>query len=222
MCETSTPMTTYYPIMLQIKDKRCVVIGGGKVANRKVTSLLVAGANVTVISPVLDEKLREKWQNHLITWHDKFFEASDLQNAFCIIAATNCPSVNAKVKECALPHQLVNIVDEASESNFIVPASLRRGDLTIAVSTAGANPGLAKKVKDDLTHQFDDYYGEYVAFLQKARTDVLANVSDVKEKKTLLDALLQPEFLTLTKEGKITEREELLQHYLKRGIAPWQ
>lgn len=215
-------MTTYYPIMLHIKDKHCVVIGGGKVANRKVTSLIEAGANVTVISPVLDEKLREKWRNHVITWHEKLFEASDIQNAFCIIAATNCPSVNAKVKECASPHQLVNIVDDISKSNFIVPATLKRGDLTIAVSTAGANPGLAKKVKDDLSLQFDDYYGEYVAFLQKGRTDVLANASDDTEKKILLDALLHPEFLTLTKEGKIAEREELFQHYLKRGIAPWQ
>ncbi|MFE6170165.1 bifunctional precorrin-2 dehydrogenase/sirohydrochlorin ferrochelatase [Viridibacillus arvi] len=222
MCETSTTMKPYYPIMLQLKGKYCVVIGGGKVANRKVTSLLNAGAIVTVISPVLHEKLQEKWRNHLITWFEKSFEASDLDDAFCIIAATNLPDVNAKIKESAMSHQLVNIVDDASGSNFIVPATLRRGDLTIAVSTSGTNPGLAKKLKDDLTLQFDDYYGEYVAFLQNARTEVLTNVIDEISKKQLLEALLRPEFLTLTKEGKIAEREELFQHYLKRGIAPWQ
>jgi len=213
---------TYYPIMLQLKGKYCVVIGGGKVANRKVTSLLNAGAIVTVISPVLHEKLQEKWRNDLITWFEKSFEASDLEDAFCIIAATNYPAVNAKVKECTMSHQLLNIVDDAVSSNFIVPATLRRGDLTIAVSTAGANPGLAKKVKDDLSLQFDDYYEEYVAFLQSARTEVLTNVIDEIRKKQILEALLLPEFLTLTKEGKIAERDKLFQHYLQRGIAPWQ
>ncbi|MGE7918138.1 precorrin-2 dehydrogenase/sirohydrochlorin ferrochelatase family protein [Viridibacillus sp. NPDC093762] len=221
MCETSTTMT-YYPIMLQLKGKYCVVIGGGKVANRKVTSLLNAGAIVTVISPVLHEKLQEKWRNGLITWFEKSFEVSDLEDAFCIIAATNLPDVNAKVKESAMAHQLVNIVDDASGSNFIVPATLRRGDLTIAVSTSGTNPGLAKKLKDDLSLQFDDYYEEYVAFLQNARTEVLTNVIDEKCKKQLLEALLRSEFLTLTKESKIVERDKLFQQYLTRGIAPWQ
>ncbi|MBK3493711.1 siroheme synthase [Viridibacillus sp. YIM B01967] len=215
-------MTVYYPIMLQIKDKLCVVIGGGQVANRKVNSLLAAGALVTVISPTLHEKLQEKWRKQLLTWVEKSFEAADIQDAFCIIAATDQPSINAKVKENVLPHQLLNIVDDATASNFIVPATVRRGDLTIAVSTAGANPGLAKKVKEDLSLQFDDYYGDYVAFLQSARMDILANERNEVRKKQLLDALLQPEFLTLTKDGKMAERDELFQHYLKRGIAPWQ
>ncbi|HWI47993.1 MAG TPA: NAD(P)-binding protein [Rummeliibacillus sp.] len=210
-------MANYYPMMLNIENRPVVVVGGGKVASRKVVSLLKAQAHVTVISPELSPKLEFLVEENTIQWRKKTFTPDDLIDAFMIIAATNSSKTNELVAKSASKHQLCNIVDSEKLSQFIVPSVVRRGPLTIAVSTSGANPKLAKEIKKELEAQYDDSYEDYILFLQKARCQIIDEVKDPKHKSDLLKVLLDSQFLTLTKTKQIEEREQLFEKLIKKG-----
>lgn len=213
-------MVNYYPAMLNLSGKKAVVIGGGAVAARKILTLLEVDAKVTVISPELHESIMELVLEKKITWKQKRFEPNDLQDFFLIIAATNHSAVNVQVYESANDQQLINLVDRPDLSNFIVPASLRRGALTISVSTSGANPGLARKIKQDLAKEYDEVYEEYLSFLEQSRKRVIAEVADSKIRRHILQGLLEPQFLELTRQANYKEREACLLQLLTGGIAP--
>lgn len=210
-------MTSYYPIMLNISGKQVVVVGGGAVATRKVASLIRAEALVTIVSPELSPKLQLLADENVIQWRKKSFSADDIQDAFMIIAATNSTHINEIVASSASQNQLCNIVDNEALSQFIVPSVVHRGPLTIAVSTSGANPKLAKKIKQDLEEQYDKSYEDYILFLQQARRQIIDEVKDSKEKSILLKELLDSQFLILTKTKQIEEREHLFKKLLKKG-----
>ena len=210
-------MANYYPMMLNIEKRPVVVVGGGKVASRKVVSLLKAQAHVTVISPELSPKLQILAEENTIQWRKKTFTTDDLIDAFLIIAATNSSEINELVAKSASKHQLCNIVDQEELSQFIVPSVVQRGPLTIAVSTSGANPKLAKEIKKELEAQYDDSYEEYILFLQKARRQIIDEVKDSKRKSNLLKELLDSQFLALTKTKQTKEREQLFEKLLKKG-----
>ncbi len=212
-------MANYYPMMLNIEGQPVVVVvGGGFVATRKIISLLSAQAQVTVISPDLSPKLQELVDESAIVWKKKAFAPEDLEGALLIIAATNSSSINEMVAKSAKPYQLCNIVDNEEQSQFIVPSVVKRGPLTIAVSTSGANPKLSKKIKKELEEQYDESYEEYILFLQKARRKIIEEVMDKKLKSELLNALLDPQFLTLTKTNNLAERDAMFKHLLKGTI----
>lgn len=213
-------MVNYYPAMLNLSGKRAVVIGGGAVAARKILTLLEANAEVTVISPNLHESIMEVFAEKRIIWRQKRFEPNDLQDFFLIIAATDQAMVNVQVYESANHHQLINLVDRPDLSNFIVPASLRRGPLTISVSTSGVSPGLARKIKQELAEEYDEVYEEYLLFLEQSRQRVLEEVGDIKQRRHILKGLLQPQFLELTRQANYIEREALLLELLTGGITP--
>lgn len=175
-----------YPIMLDLRGKEAVVVGGGKVAYRKMTSLIKAGANVTVISPNLYERVEQLLAVDQITWHEKSFEEDDLATAMIVIAATNNKKVNEQVVQCSAHHQLVNVVDNQELSNFHVPAKLSRGKLTIAVATGGASPLLAKNIRDELAVIYDESYGNYLEFLADAREKIHETKLDSAAKSNLL------------------------------------
>ena len=156
-----------YPIMLDLTNKAVVVIGGGRIAYRKIVGLLQAGAKITVISPEINPKIEELIIAERITWHKKEFEQDDLDSAFIVIAATDNHLVNNQVALSAGVHQLVNVVDDQSLSNFHVPAKLTRGNLTISVATGGASPTLAKVIRDEFAEVYDDSYEDYLVFLRQ-------------------------------------------------------
>lgn len=158
--------------MLDIVQKKAVVVGGGRIAYRKITSLLKAGAHVTVISPDVHECVKELVDAQRIEWHKKVFQKEDVMNAFIVIAATNDKKINAKVHQNTSSQQLINVVDDKDISNFHVPAKLSRGKLTIAVATEGASPALAKLIRDDLAKVYDETYEDYVNFLAFAREKI--------------------------------------------------
>ncbi|WP_102691859.1 NAD(P)-binding protein [Rummeliibacillus pycnus] len=210
-------MANYYPMMLNIEGRAALVVGGGAVATRKVTSLLKAQAQVTVISPELSPELKQLAEEDTIQWKKKCFTPDDLNDAFLIIAATNSSKTNEQVAQYASKQQLCNIVDCEELSQFIVPSVVQRGPLTIAVSTSGANPKLAKEIKKELEAQYDDSYEDYIEFLQKARRQIIDEVKDSKQKSYLLQELLDSQFLTLTKTKQLKEREQLFEKLLKKG-----
>lgn len=161
-----------YPVMLDINDKQAVVVGGGRIAYRKVIGLLQAGAKITIISPEITKGIEELMISHQIIWHKKVFERTDLDFAFIVIAATDSEQVNKHVALSVAAHQLINVVDHQVLSTFHVPAKLTRGDLTISVATDGASPTLAKVIRDELAEVYDESYEKYLEFLSQARLKI--------------------------------------------------
>src|SRR5512140_2814890 len=131
----------YYPVFLDLHERPCVVVGGGRVAERKALSLLAAGANVTVVSPSLTATLQELSSSGRITHRARTFDAADIADAVLAIAATGSPEVNAEIgRLCREKQVLVNVAAPPGESSFIVPSVVDRGALLIAVSTSGESP----------------------------------------------------------------------------------
>lgn len=185
----------YYPIHLQLQGKKTVMIGGGKVAERKTEGLLAAGAEVTVISPDLTERLHGFVHGGRVIWKKKLFTPEDIESAFLIIAAANDPEVNLAVKKAASPNQLLSLSDNPEESNFILPSVISRGKLTITVSTSGASPILTKKIKQEIDEQYGSEYEGYVDFLFEARKWILKEIKDPNVKRQLLTAITKVDFL---------------------------
>lgn len=138
-----------YPLFLKLKNKKCFVIGGGKIAERKIKGLLKTGANVFVISPTLTENLTNLYMNNKLKWIKNMYSDSFIDDdASLIIAATNDKEVNKKVSQyCRKNKILVNVVDTPKESDFYVPAHFNKKYLQIAISTGGKNPSFSKKTR---------------------------------------------------------------------------
>ncbi|WP_100331250.1 NAD(P)-binding protein [Bacillus xiapuensis] len=204
-----------YPVMLNVAGKQVVVVGGGSVAARKAAALLEAGAEVTIISPALSAAMNE-WlcACSTVQWKKKTFEPADIQGAFLIIAATNQRDVNSYVRQCAADDQLINVADDPKASNFHVPASLKKGNLTIAVSTNGASPGLSKQLIHELSNQYNDEFVRFIDFLEECRQQVKEKVKDPEKRKDILTQLIQPDFYKLLFHAGREERMRLFQTLL--------
>jgi precorrin-2 dehydrogenase/sirohydrochlorin ferrochelatase len=198
-----------YPISLKIENKKCVVIGGGRIAARKIKRLIEADAIVTVISPAITNSIESFVNQKKISFQKKSYEASDIIDASLIIAATNDDKINMQIYRDKKDSQWINIVDAPQYSDFFVPATIQRGMLTIAVSTNGASPGLAKRIKKEIADQYDDSYKQYVTFLNECRQQVKELVNDPSLRAEILSALLHPDFLELTKQCKYKQRQEM-------------
>ncbi len=172
---------TYYPVFLNVKGKKCVVVGGGQVALRKVRVMLEHGADVEVISPDLCPELAELAASGAIRALGRDYQAGDLKNAFVAIAATDHSEINRRVvAEARRKSVLVNVVDDAEISDFIVPSYLRRGEITIAVSTGGTSPALARKIRSRLEKELGDEYALLVGLIGEVR-------AELKQKKIEVD-----------------------------------
>ena len=141
----SASSASLFPMFVKLDGRRCLVVGGGPIAESKVDSLLAAGARVTVVSPALTEQLERLQRQGAFEWHAGRFEASDLQKAFLVIAATSDDATNDAVyREADRTGILCNAVDQPPRCHFYFPAVVQRGDLQIAISTAGRSPSLAR------------------------------------------------------------------------------
>jgi precorrin-2 dehydrogenase/sirohydrochlorin ferrochelatase len=164
-----------YPLFALIEDRACLVVGGGAVGERKVRDLLVAGARVTVVSRELTPGLAELATQGRLHFIQGDFTPQHLDGMILVVGATDDMEVNRQVSAAAQARGLlVNIVDAPELCTFIVPAQVRRGLLTIAVSTGGASPALARKVREELEELFGPDYGRYLRVLQAVRDQVLA------------------------------------------------
>jgi len=163
----------YYPIFLNIRGKRCVVVGGGLVALRKVKALLEHEASVKVISPELCPELSQLAKSRAIQVLQRNYNGGDLQGALIAIAATDDGEINNKVaEEARAKGVLVNVVDDSEHSDFIVPSQFRRGDITIAVSTAGKSPALARKIRTRLEKDFGAEYASLALLIGEVRSEL--------------------------------------------------
>lgn len=163
----------YYPVFLDIKGKKCAVVGGGQVALRKVRTLLEHEASVEVISPALCSELNKLSKSGEIRVLRKDYQAGDLQGAFIAIAATDNSEINlAVVKDARNRGILVNVVDCAENSDFILPSYLRRGDVIIAISTSGRSPALARRIRSRLEKDFGDEYASLALLIDEVRAEI--------------------------------------------------
>ena len=178
---------TYHPLFINWKDKNITLIGGGSIAERKLLSLLNIGANITVISPSLTSKLQALTERKCFTWHQRKYEVGDVKDAFFVIAATNHSALNADiVSHCAVDQLTLNVSDHLS-SNTIMPAIIKRPPLQIAISTTGASPHLAKKIRDEINHLLDQLFlEEEMSMLFEKRKQIVQTVKDEEEKQRQL------------------------------------
>ena len=215
-------MNSYYPVFLKLSGRRCVVIGGGEVALRKVQSLLQCGARVEVVSPEVCAGLEELASRHKISIVRRGYKHGDIGGACLAIAAAGDAGINARVEqEAELRGVLVNIVDNRELSTFIVPSYLRRGDVTVAVSTAGRSPALARRIRSRLEKDIGIEYAELAEIVDEVRSEVkkqgIAIGPDGWQNAMDVDSMIE-----LLKKGQREKARDLLLKNLKipRGKQP--
>ena len=192
-----------YPVCLEISDKLCVVVGGGSVAERKVLGLLTAGARVRVISPLLTNTLTGLADEGRIDWLERGYAQGDLAGALLIFAATDSIEVQETVfKEAGRAGQLVNVIDAPARCSFHVPAVIKRGDLTLAVSTGGKSPAVAAMVRKQLDENFGEEYGLLLDLVSRLREQVLAGDGDSAKRKILFQNILHDDIVHWIKSGQ--------------------
>lgn len=211
----------FYPAYLDLRGRSCLIIGGGAVAERKALTLLEAGADVTIISPVLSSKLRELSAAGKIAHRQKKFEEKDLSGEFLVVAAVNSPEVNIGVaRACKDRHVLVNVVAPPEESTFIVPSVVKRGDLLIAVSTSGVSPGLSRKIRKELESLYGPEYELLLEKLAAIRKLIQTNISDEEQRRKIFQAIIDSDVIELLRQGKTNEAQVRIDELagLPRGI----
>lgn len=167
----------YFPFFIDIKDKKCCVIGGGNVAFRKLEALMEFGADVTVISPEISEDIRRLGGKLHIKSVE--YQESDLKEAFFVIAATDNPEVNSKIsRQCMDNNILVNVVDEKEKCGFIFPAYIKKGDISIGVTTSGKSPIMSHYIKQIIQRSIPDSYAALVSTLGDYRSLVKKEIED--------------------------------------------
>ena len=199
-------MAKYYPILLNIQDKKCLVVGGGNVAWRKVCSLKDAGARVTVVSPEFCPEMEKETGIERIL---KKYEEGFLNEVLVVVASTDDEEVNKKVYYDAVKRGiLVNVVDRPEFCSFIVPATINRGDLSISISTGGASPALARNIRESLEKQFGDEYGEFAKLLSETRRKILSEISNESIRRDILQRIAGLDMLDVVKEKGISEAKK--------------
>ncbi|MDA2701657.1 NAD(P)-binding protein [Bacillus cereus] len=189
-----------YPLTVRVNEKRVVVIGGGKVAGFKIIPLLKQGADIVVISPELDANLVKLVEEKKIRWYQREYEKSDIKSAFLVVAASSDSILNEQVAEDAAENQLVNVITNPESGNVHFPAAIHRGLLNIAVSTGGASPKLAKKIRDDIANKYDETYESYLDFLYEVRLKLKDLQLEKRERNILLQEVLKS--IYVQNEGK--------------------
>lgn len=180
-----------YPLTVRVDKKRVVVIGGGKVAGFKIIPLLKQGADIVVVSPELDANLVKLVEEKKIRWYQREYEKSDIKGAFLVVAASSDSILNEQVAEDATENQLVNVITNPESGNVHFPAAIHRGLLNIAVSTGGASPKLAKKIRDDIANKYDETYELYLDFLYEVRVKLKDLQLEKRERNILLQEVLK-------------------------------
>ncbi len=210
-------MPEYYPVMLDVRGRLAIVVGGDRVAAEKAAALSASGAQVSVINPTFCDELLMQAEYKRVTLRRKAYEPGDLEGAFVVVAATNDTQlVEAIWTETQRSGQLVNIVDIPERCSFIMPSILRRGQLTIAVSTEGASPGLAKRIRQNLEEIFPLAYGTYLRLAALARTRLRKNGVSYERRDDFFSDFFTSEVLARLVEGNVAQATVITAELLRR------
>lgn len=210
----------YYPINLDIRDKTCLVVGGGGVGTRKAKGLIGCGAIVILISPEASKTLIEFADAGKIGWKQRAYQSSDLDGVFLVIGATDNDALNRQIHSDAQQRGILcNVADNPELCNFILPSTVRRGDLIISVSTSGKSPAFAKFIRKELEKQFDSQYGNFVQLMGAIRKQLLAESHAPQAHKALFGRLIEEGLLQLMKTGQTEDIDRLLLDILGKGYT---
>lgn len=211
----------FLPIFLDVRDKPCLVVGGGGIAARKVFLLLRAGARVTVVSPELCHELQEKQHSGEIEYQARTFEPSDIEQPMVVIAATDNESVNREVSELAKAKNIpVNVVDAPELCTFTMPSIIDRSPVQIAISTGGASPVLARLLRSRLETVIPAAYGQLATLLESYREKVKQRFSSITEIRRFWEAILEGPVADRLLAGKENEARALLEAAVASGQPP--
>ena len=195
-----------FPLFLKLRGRRCLVVGAGKISEGKIAGLLEAGAHVDVIAPSTTPQIEQWHRKRRIRLTKRPFRPSDLKHAFLVVAATNSPKVHRAIyQEAQRRNVLCNIVDVPALCDFYYPAVVRRGQLQIAISTAGASPSLARRLRKEMEKTFGPEYADWLKYLARERKKIFGK--KIPSTKRL-------ELLKRQASGKS------LGHFLKRSMKP--
>jgi siroheme synthase-like protein len=197
--------TPFYIACLKLTGRRCLVVGGGEIGLEKVEGLLACDGRVTLIAPSAVPELERLAQEGSIEWHRREYAGpSDLEGVFIAIAATDDTDVNIRIYEDAERRaMLVNIVDVPPLCNFILPAIVRTGPLAIAISTAGASPALAKRIKSEIAETYGEPYARLAELLNEVRGWAKGTLPTYQDRKVFFEGIVngEPDPIDLLRAG---------------------
>jgi len=194
----------FYIACLKLEGRKCLVVGGGDVGLEKVEGLLACNGEVTLVAPEAIEPLRELADEGSIRWEQRAYAPSDLEGSFMAIAATNDTEVNIRVyDEAENRAMLVNVVDVPPLCNFILPAIIRTGPLAIAISTAGASPALAKRIRDQIADEYGEPYAKLAIMLNEVRGWAKGTLPTYGDRKRFFESIVagEPDPVELLRRG---------------------
>jgi precorrin-2 dehydrogenase / sirohydrochlorin ferrochelatase len=206
--------TPFYMAALKLKGRRCVVVGGGEVGLEKVEGLLLCGGDVVLVAPEAVDELAAYAKEGSISWERREFSEPDLDGAFLAIAATGDTEVNIAVSEAAERRaMLVNVVDVPPLCNFILPAIERSGPLAIAISTAGASPALAKRMRDEIAERFGEPYARLAVILNDHRGWAKQTLPTYQDRKEFFEGIVNgdPDPVEMIRRGRERELQQLIE-----------
>ena len=202
-------MVKYYPAFLDLKDRPCMVVGGGVIAERKVKALLDCGAEVNIISPEITPRLRRRVEKGQVSYISRPYQERDCEGIYLLIAATDDMRLNRSVgMEARKAGAIVNVVDDPAYCDFIAPSLVRRGDITFAISTAGASPALARWLRTQIQTQFPSEFGRLATLLSQVRLQLKKEGRRISPSKW--QQSIDQELLSLLKNHKQKEAKHRL------------
>jgi precorrin-2 dehydrogenase / sirohydrochlorin ferrochelatase len=208
----------YYPAILDIAGRTAVVVGAGKVGEGKIDGLLQAGADVRVVSLKATATVREWAADGRIELRLRGYETSDLDDAFLVVAATEDNPTNVRVFEDAEARRMLcNVVDVTHLCNFILPSIVRRGDLAIAVSTGGASPAMARRIRLSLAQCYGDEYAAAMQLLGSLREELKEMYPAPGDRKILFERIVYSDFMVMVRAGDAEGLEAWVQRCIDEG-----
>lgn len=212
-------MMRYYPIFLDLKDRRVLVVGGGVIAEGKARQLIDARARVSVVSLTLTEPMTRWNQRGEIEWREGVFAENDLDGVWLVISATDDRAVNSEVARASAERGLLcNVVDQTEFCNFITPALITRGRLQIAVSSSGGSPSVAQRVKREIGHLIGDEYSTLLEIAAEIRPEAKRLIPNFEHRRQLLHEFAESEAIDLLRDGKYDEARQLAFDLLQKAV----
>lgn len=199
-----------YPLNVDLTGQLVIVIGGGRVAERKVVGILATrtDVDVCVIAPAVTEPLRMLADSEQIDWQEECYTKGILEGAFLVYAATDSPEVNAEVAfEAKERGILVNVIDDPRASSFQIPSTVRRGEFMLTVSTNGGSPALSRAIRMELEHLYPHSFGEWLECVARLRTELRAQLPNDAQRTEFWRMALRPHILSIVRDGELEKAE---------------
>lgn len=181
-----------FPLFVDLKDRLCVVVGGGKVASRKIAVLLEFGAKIRVVSPELTDQLVVLGQEGNLEITGREYSEEDMKDAFLVIAATSDRALNERIYRTAVEKGIfVNVADSPEECTFVFPSVVKREDLVIGISTSGSFPVLSKRIREKIEKDIPESYGDLLTIVKNYRRRAIEEIKDADRRRKATNRLLE-------------------------------